>query len=707
MRLNEASVRLVGWFVVGLGVLATVAYAQYDFETGVLGIDGSSAADFFDHGVFSAAFFLAGLACGLRAYRARRDRGAWLAFAAGLVLWGVAEVYWAAEILPLGDDAPYPSLADGIWALAYAAFLIGAVRYLWTRTLERSVGLWFDAVIGLLATAAVGVALLAPAVGYATEGDTMTVVTNLMYPVADVVLIALALGVTGIISFRRIGHWGLIAAAFVTLALADGLYAHQVNAGTYGTEGVFQIDWMWPLSATMLAVAATSRLADRPAERGRYRGLIFPIGFAAIAIALLAYDQVTAVSPIAVILALAALAAVVLRLAISFGENRRLLATVTRDATTDALTGLGNRRQLIVDLEHAFDDAGTGPGGQRTFAIFDLDGFKTYNDSFGHGAGDLLLARMGSKLAAAVADHGVAYRLGGDEFCILGRPGIAADLLIPAGVDALSEHGERFAIGSSYGAASIPLEAGDPSSALQLVDGRMYARKRGQRSSAAQQAHDVLVRAIREREPNLYRHQNGVARRARTLAVELGIGGEDLEVIVRAAELHDVGKVAIPDAILNKPGPLDEGELALIRSHTMIGQRIIAAAPAMASIADLVRATHERFDGDGYPDGLRGEKIPLGARVIFVCDAYEAMTTERPYRRAIGHQAAIAELRANAGTQFDAGVVEEFCALLERQPEAAAGAGTPVDADARPRAGALRPRHERPRAPARGSETGP
>jgi HD-GYP domain-containing protein (c-di-GMP phosphodiesterase class II) len=131
--------------------------------------------------------------------------------------------------------------------------------------------------------------------------------------------------------------------------------------------------------------------------------------------------------------------------------------------------------------------------------------------------------------------------------------------------------------------------------------------------------------------------------------------------LIRAAALHDVGKAAIPDAVLEKPGPLDEEEWAVMRSHTLIGERILAAAPALARAAELVRSSHERFDGTGYPDGTAGDAIPLAARIIAVCDAFDAMTTPRPYRPTpLSTDEALAELREGGGTQFDSAVVAAF-----------------------------------------------
>jgi two-component system cell cycle response regulator len=180
----------------------------------------------------------------------------------------------------------------------------------------------------------------------------------------------------------------------------------------------------------------------------------------------------------------------------------------------------------------------------------------------------------------------------------------------------------------------------------------------------------VLLRILREREPALHAHLVGVAELAVAVARQLHLNGEQLDEVARAAELHDVGKVAIPEEILHKPGPLDEEEWAFVRRHTLIGERILGAAPALRPVAQLVRSTHERYDGGGYPDGLSGEQIPLGARIVTVCDAYEAMVAERPYRPAMTREDAIAELRRNAGTQFDPRVVEVFTDALDaRAPE--------------------------------------
>jgi two-component system, cell cycle response regulator len=152
----------------------------------------------------------------------------------------------------------------------------------------------------------------------------------------------------------------------------------------------------------------------------------------------------------------------------------------------------------------------------------------------------------------------------------------------------------------------------------------------------------------------------------------LGLPEDELVHVRRAAALHDIGKVAIPDAILHAPRGLEPDEWEYMRRHTIIGARIIGAAPELAPVADMVRASHERFDGGGYPDGLAGEAIPLGARIVAVCDSYDAMVTTRPYRDALSVEEALAELRRCAGSQFDPAVVAAFEAVCRAAERAAA-----------------------------------
>jgi diguanylate cyclase (GGDEF)-like protein/PAS domain S-box-containing protein len=339
-------------------------------------------------------------------------------------------------------------------------------------------------------------------------------------------------------------------------------------------------------------------------------------------------------------------------------EQKRVAAQLEYQAHHDPLTGLPNRRKLLNDLDARLEAETPDP---TLLLVFDLDGFKAYNDAYGHPAGDALLVRLGERLQAAVSGRGHAYRMGGDEFCVLTTlMADGPDALAAAGTAALTETGEGFEITASHGSALIPLEAVTAAEALGTADQRMYARKGRKRTSAGRQATDALLKALAERNPSLGDHLDDVTGLCDAVGKQLCLAEEEMTPLLQAAALHDVGKVAIPDAILEKPGPLDETEWEFMRTHTLIGERILAEAPALAEAAKIVRASHERHDGTGYPDGLAGDEIPLAARIIAVCDSFDAMTSDRPYRTAMSTEGALSELHNCSGTQFDPKVIAAF-----------------------------------------------
>ena len=371
---------------------------------------------------------------------------------------------------------------------------------------------------------------------------------------------------------------------------------------------------------------------------------------------------------VGVALAAATMLTVVGRTVLTFRENARVTSATTTLALTDALTGLWNRRRLLADLDALLDAPRPAA---RILVLYDLNGFKTYNDSFGHPAGDLLLTRLGKKLADAIGPGGACYRLGGDEFCVLAE--VASDRIeafLNATTAALSESGEGFDITTSFGCIFLPEEAALSAEALHVADQRLYAQKY-QSQVRRGQPHRALVQALYEREPGLESHIANVTDLSLRLARAVGPDDLSLEELELAAQLHDIGKLAIPDATLSKPGPLDEQERALIEQHTLVGQRILNASPAFSKIALIVRATHERWDGQGYPDGLAGSAIPLPARIIAVCDAYAAMTSTRSYRERLARETALAEIASTAGTQFDPAVVAAFVAMLQTDEQSA------------------------------------
>jgi diguanylate cyclase (GGDEF)-like protein len=315
------------------------------------------------------------------------------------------------------------------------------------------------------------------------------------------------------------------------------------------------------------------------------------------------------------------------------------------------------------DLGHMLEG---GPERPQVLALFDLDGFKRYNDAYGHPAGDALLQRLSGELSEVVADHGRAYRLGGDEFCLLLEAN-GSDAVLRAAATALGARGDGFDVTASYGRVALPEDAADTEEALHLADRRMYAAKESRPSSAGIQTRSVLLKVLSEREPELHEHSSDVMGLARGVARRLGLGAEEREIVARAAELHDIGKMAIPDAILNKPGPLDDHEWRFMRRHTIIGEDILNVAPALQPVAALVRASHERWDGRGYPDGTSGEEIPEGARIVAVCDAFSAMVQDRPYQPGLTVSEAVEEIERCAGKHFDPRVVEAFAAEIRSE----------------------------------------
>jgi two-component system, cell cycle response regulator len=336
---------------------------------------------------------------------------------------------------------------------------------------------------------------------------------------------------------------------------------------------------------------------------------------------------------------------------------------VRREVSTDPLTGLRNRRALARELARACRRASEEEPAFVWF--FDLNGFKQYNDSFGHVSGDALLARLGTRLGEVVDSCGSCYRLDGDEFCVLiTAPVSDPHALFQQALAALAEHGGGFTVSACGGAVELPREASNPECALRLADHRMYREKTLSRGGV-ELVSAVLQAALAQRQAGLSERSNDVAGDVHVLARRIGLEEEAIGLIVRAGDLHDIGKLGIPDQILIKPGPLSAEEWEYMKRHSSMGEQIIAAAgPSLERIGQVVRASHERWDGTGYPDHLVGEEIPLGARIIAICDSFRAMIDARVYKKAISIEDALEELRRCAGTQFDPHLVEVFCSIV-------------------------------------------
>jgi len=374
-------------------------------------------------------------------------------------------------------------------------------------------------------------------------------------------------------------------------------------------------------------------------------------------------------------------------LAVVACHNAEAYDDVRTAASTDALTGLLNHGAMQVRVREEIARAAREDQ-PLCCVLIDLDDFKRVNDELGHPAGDDLLRRVADALRAEVRPYDQVARYGGDEF-VLVLPGTeeqaarAVAERVRARVRAGAPDGQDGPLGNcSIGVSSWEpgMEADDLLGAAdralllakRMGKGRVAVANpdaeeelaRLQREDASPAAVHALAAAIDARDDYSHGHSEQVVSLATSVAMLLGLTRETVERIAHAALLHDVGKLAIPDEILRKTGTLDDAEWHVMAQHPVIGEGILRRLPQLAPIAPIVRHEHEHWDGSGYPDGLRGSQIPVGSRIILACDAYVAMITRRPYRRALGRADALAELRAAAGSQFDPTVVDALLDVL-------------------------------------------
>ena len=625
-------------------------------------IGGPAAADFFGRWVYDAIIVLAGGACVSRAAAHRQARTAWAILGVGLLSFGVGDVLYS--LAPSLDAVPVPSISDPFWLALYPCAYVALMLLARERAGEMLAATRLDGIIsGVTAASVLACITLPAALSNGAGAPFWEQATNLAYPAADLVLFGAIVSTVALAGWRLDRSLAVLGVAVIAWVVSDVIYMFGVNGVLSDATDALVLS-----GAVGMALAAALDRTSSASPAAGDRGLFVPVGFGAAALAVLVIGVIAGLNVVGLLLAAAALGLVLLRMALALAENRALLGKSRLQASTDQLTRLGNRRKLKRDLGRVLGPQAREP---HILVLLDLNGFKTYNDSFGHGAGDSLLVQLGASLAAAAKPYGEAYRLGGDEFCVIASASLRPLEQLPAiFAQALATRGNGFSIDAAYGTAILPAEAQDVSSALAVADARMYRNKatRG-RIPAADQPARVLTAVVQEHAPALAEHQRTVHRLALATGVDLGLGEQDLETLSRAAALHDLGMMAIPESILTKPGPLSASEWELVRRHPVVGERILSAAPALRASAQLVRYAHERTDGRGYPDGLSGQQIPIGSRIIAVADAYAAMLSPRPYRPARTPAQALTELRRCTGTQFDPVVVIAFEHAAMRQAD--------------------------------------
>jgi diguanylate cyclase (GGDEF)-like protein len=356
-------------------------------------------------------------------------------------------------------------------------------------------------------------------------------------------------------------------------------------------------------------------------------------------------------------------------------------------ATRDELTQLQNRRFYYERLSAELEEAESQ---KRPLSILmiDVDDLKAINDEFGHLVGDVVLRSFARALNQASDERYVTARLGGDEFAVI-MPGadrrdaeqFATQLWQLLGDTPIceTEHASIY-LGVSIGSSGYPWGGGNVEEITQWADTKLYANKlerkgmkqgRGDRRDdrLAAAVVDVLSTALDVRDKMTHRHARRVARTAAAVARAMDLSNEDVAEIEYAAALHDIGKIGVADSILRKAASLDDAEWKEMRRHSELGYQILKGIDFFRNAAEIVYAHHEHYDGTGYPRGLVGEEIPLGARVFAVVDAYDAMTSRRPYRDAMSRDAALVEIAGHSGTQFDPKVVQTFLMVVRRSPD--------------------------------------
>ena len=374
-------------------------------------------------------------------------------------------------------------------------------------------------------------------------------------------------------------------------------------------------------------------------------------------------------------------------------ENARLLERTRELSVKDELTGLYNRRHFYEAL-----DAEAGRiqryGGQLSLVILDLDGFRAYNATYGHTAGDNVLRAIAQTVKTALRKTDIPFRHGPDEFTVIlpTTDATTASRIVDrirakwAEVTEGLSLSQKTPLGLSAAIAQFPIDAETADGLVFLANTALFQSKKGggNRSTlvsdlAALPADALdsailgqvlaLAATVDARDPFTYGHSTRVATIAEMIGRAAGLSKNELSNLHAAGLLHDTGKVGVPDAILTKPDKLAQHEWTVIRKHSAEGARIVSYVRELAPIVPIIRHHHEWYNGTGYPDGLKGREIPLGARIVSIADAYDTMTTRRPYREVVSQEEACAELRRCSGTQFDPELVDIFCRAMDERPK--------------------------------------
>jgi two-component system cell cycle response regulator len=649
----------------------------------------------------NAVAVIGAVRAGLRCRVDRKLLAGWLLIALALLSYLFGDVAQTVYEVVL-HQKPYPSLADPLYLAFYPLMMAGVLQFRsWQGVRSERLKLGLDAAtVGLGGAALVWYLVLGPSALAPGQSVTQTFF-SVAYPTGDLVLIVALAAVLlrGVIRASAVAL-GLLVASLSFFVLADMIYGYvSLHSGYSGGDPVDSL-WMAAISLVGLAAAAQRSPA---VERARGRRMVggraswLPYGAVLLAFGTLGYASrgerffPTGGLVLAAILITVVVAARQLVAQRELIEAHREVHAAHDElaalATKDPLTGLPNHRALVAVIEGELERSARYA---RSCAVLflDVDHFKALNDSYGHAAGDAVLRELGGVVSRCLRTIDTIGRWGGEEFVVV---------LPESGGDGAWDAAERlratiaahhFAAADgphltcSVGVAVYPEDGQDRATLVESADRAMYAAKRLGRNQAItasdpavtalhrgsgdasreQQALlgavDALAMLVDVRDHYTGMHGTEVGVLAREAAVVLGCDEKQVELVHLAARLHDVGKVAVPDAILQKPGRLTDEEWQIIKTHPVVGAEIVSRVPGLRAVAPIIGGHHERWDGTGYPEGIAGEAIPLGARIVAAADSYAAMTSERPYSEPRDAAAALAELQRCSGSQFDPRVIQ-------------------------------------------------
>lgn len=639
------------------------------------------------------------------------ERRAWALLAATVALLAVGDLLWIVREALAGTAAAYgPSVAYVFYAAGYIPLILYAVVVLASglsgAPVLTKVRYLLDLMIAiLLASSAVVVFLLLPSYHAVVPGDFPAWSMHAMLLIASTSVFVALLAAILESSQRLWARWE--SKVVIAMGLAATAEAATVAFGLYATTpirpgAVLLVDVLWLSCYAVLSVAAVQRVRGPltagtmpvTAHARRTAPRWYDLGAAALLMVTVPYILYEAryggLGEVEFwILATATFGVAILVIARSIvltSENGSLLS----HTVVDPLTGVFNHRyfkeRVSVELDRARRTAEP-----LSVLLFDIDGFGLVNERRGHSGGDRCLTRVAEILRLHEGAGDTVCRMGGDEFAvIMGNTGArAAAERARAIQDALvsDPHTSGCASSVSVGIATCPDHATERTTLLAKADGALYwAQATGTGNVVVYDEHVVealgpeerlhiaeeqsymqtvesLASAVDARDPYTQFHSRNVSRHAERLALHVGLAPNHARLVQIAGLLHDVGKIGVPDSILRKPSPLTPEERQKIEEHPDLGQRILSAT-IFKEILPWVLSHHECWDGSGYPQGLKAEEIPFEARILAVCDSFDAMVSDRPYRKGIALEVAIREIEINAGIQFDPELTDAFIELV-------------------------------------------